>query len=119
MDLSYFKPDQFPAQARGLIRESGWRLVEPSHTSRILPLADWHPDTCLGADDKDSVMVVVLALAKRPGRGAFRRLVTALTSRGWSIIVFAPTGDMRGICRHMGFTADLKVNAMVLLAAAD
>lgn len=68
----------------------------------LLPATDWRADSYLWEDDAN--VWCSLLIARRPGAGAFRRLVAAIHASGRRAVVPTPVGNMPAILRHMGFT---------------
>jgi len=79
----------------------GHRWVRPGSVP-WLPSSDWH-DTDVVSLDGDEVRLVAIA-AKRPGTGAFRKLIWAIEAAGLSPVVICPIGRiMPAILKKWGW----------------
>jgi hypothetical protein len=81
----------FPVMARERFAKLGYRLVEPGERPWFSRQA-WEPDSFLAR--KRHELMIVLLVARRPGTGAFTRLLAALDRKGWRVRVVAPLGPV-------------------------
>jgi len=86
------------------LRESevmkGHRWVRPGSVP-WLSSSDWH-ETDVVSLDGDEVRLVAIA-AKRPGTGAFRKLIWAIEAAGLKPVVVCPMGIMPAILKKWGW----------------
>lgn len=66
-----------------------------------LPVEDWHETVVVSQADREVRLIAILA--KRPGEGAFRRLVDAIRRAGLTPVVVAPSLEMRATLRRWGW----------------
>lgn len=92
------------AGVHGLMRAdetaAGRRVVVPGEVL-WLPAEDWDPTVVVSIDGKRVRLVAILA--KDPGKGAFRRLVTAIQAAGLEPTVVCPTTEMRATLKRWGW----------------
>lgn len=81
-------------------RKAGFTPLIPGDAP-WLPAGDWH-DTVVVSTDHRQVRLVAI-LAKRPGNGAFRRLVAGIVAAGLKPVVVEPTDEMRKTLRRWGW----------------
>ena len=80
------RPRYFPGWAREIYRRDGWRVVEPGSpfgSTMGFHGKDWHPDSflALGVNEVELPLLV----ARKPGEGAFTRLVERLHGDGYRV----------------------------------
>lgn len=67
-----------------------------------LPSSDWHEHDCISLDG-DEVRLVAIA-ARKPGTGAFRKLIWAIEAAGLKPVVICPVGRiMPAIMKRWGW----------------
>ena len=81
-------------------RSAGYTVVVPGEV-QWLPADDWDPTIVVSIDGKRVRLVAILA--KRPGNGAFRRLVAAIRAANLVPHVIAPTHEMRATLKRWGW----------------
>lgn len=64
---------------------------------------DWHEHDCVSLDG-DEVRIVAIS-ARRPHRGAFKRLLKSLRYYGLKPVIIAPLDEMEAIMRKWGWQA--------------
>jgi hypothetical protein len=86
------------ANIEALEAEWGYQRIRP----RWVAWRDWLE--CLMTLDlgRNEVRIILIA-AKRPGRGAFRRLIAAIHANGFRPAVIAPFPMMEAILLHWGW----------------
>jgi hypothetical protein len=70
-----------------------------------LPAEDWSPRDVVSI--RSTTIRIVAILAKRPGTGAFSRLITAIAKAGMTPIVVEPMFDMPNILKRWGWTSQI------------
>ena len=80
---------------------AGRWLVKPGSVP-WLPAEDWDDGCVISVDADDRVRLVALA-AKRPGRGAFKRLVALIRAAGLSPVVVTPTDRLAAHLKRRGW----------------
>lgn len=84
----------FPVMIRSDLKALGYEIIEPALRPSLLPLDEWHEDTCIGR--KGDLYAVGLVRARVPGQGAWRRLLTQLKAiDGARIAVIYPIGSFK------------------------
>lgn len=82
-------------------RSSGFAVVVPGDTA-WLSSTDWDETVVVSTDGKDVRLVAILA--KRPGNGAFNRLIAGIEACGLRPVIVAPTREMAATCIRRGWT---------------
>lgn len=71
-----------------------------------LPFMDWRADGVVSLSG-DEVHIIAIA-AKRPGTGAFRRMVTQISSAGLTPVVVEPFAHMSEIMKAWGWRQEVR-----------
>jgi hypothetical protein len=90
-----------PASLRSSEANAGHVLVRPGEQP-WLPLADWGPDTVASVDADDHARLVLLN-ARRPGHGAFTRLIRRLRDFKLKPVVVCPTDRFAAALKRRGW----------------
>lgn len=81
-------------------RKAGHLVVLPGDVT-WLPAEDWDPTIVVSVDG--AVVRLVALLARRPGNGAFGRLIYSINDAGLTPCVIAPTIEMRTTLKRWGW----------------
>jgi hypothetical protein len=79
-------------------RERGNRVVKPGDEPWLLE-TDWPDHIVISVTSKREVRIIAI-IAKKPGAGAFTRLVGLIRSAGLVPVVLAPSNEMRTTLRR-------------------
>src|SRR6185369_10126381 len=85
-------------------KERGFEIVETGSVP-WLPAADWPNDIVITQKGKE--IRIVSIYAKRPGNGAFRRLITAIIQAGMVPVIVTPVHEMRDTMKRWGWKQKL------------
>jgi hypothetical protein len=85
---------------RGYEREAGRRIVLPGDEP-WLPAEDWDPTITVSVDGTKVRLVAILA--KRPGTGAFRRLISGIEQAGLTPCMVDPIRSMQETLTRWGW----------------
>src|SRR6185369_14000824 len=85
-------------------KERGFEIVETGSVP-WLPAADWPNDIVITQKGKEIRIVAIYA--KRPGNGAFRRLITAIIQAGMVPVIVTPVHEMRDTMKRWGWKQKL------------
>lgn len=81
----------FPVMVRQDLTALGFEILEPAPRPSLLPLDEWHEDSCIGR--KGNLYAVGLVHARKPGTGNWRRLLARLKAiEGARVAVICPIG---------------------------
>lgn len=81
--------------------KNGYRVVRPGEVS-WLPIGDWEPGT-ICSFTPTRIARLVLLHARKPGSGAFTRLLNALPAHDLSPSVIEPTREFQATLVRMGW----------------
>lgn len=82
-------------------RERGNRVVVPGEVD-WLPAADWDDTIVVSVSGREVRLIAILA--RKPGSGAFRRLVGRIQSSGLVPVIIAPSREMAATMRRWNWT---------------
>lgn len=85
---------------RGYERKAGYRVVVPGDEP-WLPAEDWDETITVSVDGHKVRLVVILA--KRPGTGAFKRLVAGIEKAGLTPCIIEPSREMQATLTRWGW----------------
>lgn len=77
------------------------RLVIRPGDAPWFSASEWEP-TCVASMQGDDVRLIAI-LARRPGEGAFRRLIASIVAAGKRPVVVAPSVEMRATLKRWGW----------------
>jgi hypothetical protein len=98
----YLSGPPFPVKERARFRAQGFIIHEPGLLPCLLPVDEWEPDSFVAV--KDGEARISLIVARRPGTGAWTRLLARLKANRLQVTIIAPMPYFEAHLQRIGFS---------------